>query len=228
MKLKVSEIFASVQGEGTNAGKPAVFLRTALCNLACSWCDTKYTWDWKNYDYKKEVKEMSISEAKTEITKYGKNHLVITGGEPLLQQQGLTMLLEDLGSSYFVEIETNGTIKPENEILEYVNQWNVSPKLANSNNKLDFYEKEECYHFFRKLKNSLFKYVVEDKNDLKEIEFFIQKYDLPRERVLVMPQASTRSELSLRDPIVKELGRIHHLGYSSRLHVEMWDNQRGK
>ena len=48
--MKISEIFESIQGEGNNAGKPAVFLRTAECNLKCIWCDTKYTWDWKNYD----------------------------------------------------------------------------------------------------------------------------------------------------------------------------------
>ena len=59
--MKISEIFESIQGEGTNAGKPAVFLRTAECNLKCTWCDTKYTWDWKNFDYAKEVKEISVA-----------------------------------------------------------------------------------------------------------------------------------------------------------------------
>ena len=60
--MKISEIFESIQGEGNNAGKPAVFLRTAECNLKCIWCDTKYTWDWKNYDYSKEVNEISIND----------------------------------------------------------------------------------------------------------------------------------------------------------------------
>ena len=60
--MKISEIFESIQGEGINAGKQAIFLRTAECNLKCIWCDTKYTWDWKNYDYAKEVNEISIKE----------------------------------------------------------------------------------------------------------------------------------------------------------------------
>ena len=55
VSVKISEIFESIQGEGTNAGKDAIFLRTAECNLRCTWCDTKYTWDWKNYSYDKEV-----------------------------------------------------------------------------------------------------------------------------------------------------------------------------
>ena len=49
-ELKVSEIFASIQGEGPSAGAAAVFLRLAGCNLRCHWCDTKYTWDWQNYE----------------------------------------------------------------------------------------------------------------------------------------------------------------------------------
>ena len=60
--MQINEIFKSIQGEGPNFGKPAIFLRTAQCNLKCTWCDTKYTWDWKNYDYAKEVKEMTMEE----------------------------------------------------------------------------------------------------------------------------------------------------------------------
>ena len=55
MLLKLSEIFYSIQGEGVSIGRPSVFLRTALCNLKCKWCDTPYTWDWKKYDIKKEM-----------------------------------------------------------------------------------------------------------------------------------------------------------------------------
>ena len=56
--MQVNEIFKSIQGEGPNFGKPAIFLRTAQCNLKCTWCDTKYTWDWENYDFQKEVNEI--------------------------------------------------------------------------------------------------------------------------------------------------------------------------
>ena len=76
--MKISEIFTSIQGEGTNAGKPSIFLRTAECNLKCTWCDTKYTWDWKNFDYSKEVKEISIKEVKERLERFNLRHLVIT------------------------------------------------------------------------------------------------------------------------------------------------------
>ena len=93
VSVKISEIFESIQGEGTNAGKEAIFLRTAECNLRCTWCDTKYTWDWKNYSYDKEVKEITINDIKQILEKLSIRHLVITGGEPLMQQDDLVELV---------------------------------------------------------------------------------------------------------------------------------------
>lgn len=227
--FKVSEIFESIQGEGPQTGTSAVFLRTSLCNLKCSWCDTKYTWDWENYDYKKEVKEMTIHEVKNEVTKYNNKHLVITGGEPLLQQEDIAKLLKEIKPyGYFVEVETNCTIKPSNEILQYVDQWNVSPKTSNSGNVLQSYEVAECYNFFVQQNNAYFKFVIESDDDMNEVEYFIEKYNLPRKKVLLMPQASDKNELKLREDMVFELSKDHELGYSSRMHIVMWDNQRGK
>ena len=129
--MKISEIFSSIQGEGIHAGKPSVFLRTALCNLKCVWCDTKYTWDWDNYDYSKEVHEISIEKVIEKIKEFEPKHIVITGGEPLIQQNDIALLLSKLGDDYFVEVETDCTIIPDSVMLEHVNHWNVSPKTSN-------------------------------------------------------------------------------------------------
>lgn len=228
MNLKISEIFESVQGEGVNIGKPSIFLRTALCNLTCTWCDTKYTWDWKNYDYAKEVKDVSIPDVRKQIESYGKDRLVITGGEPLLQQEGLAKLLYELDSGYFVEVETNGTIIPNDAMQDRINQWNVSPKLSTSGNKLGTYEKDSCYRFFAGLDNSYFKYVVKDEGELQEVESLISKYNIPRNHVLLMPQAINKDELYSRGPLIKTLSSKHGLMYTTRMHIEKWDNQRGK
>ncbi len=226
--MKISEIFESIQGEGTNAGKQAVFLRTSECNLKCTWCDTKYTWDWKNYDYAKEVKEIPIKEIRASLEKSTIRHLVITGGEPLMQQDDLAELITFLKPKFYVEVETNCTILPNNALSSLVDQWNVSPKTKNSGNLLELCEKNECYSFFSKQKNCYFKYVVENEADLIEIENLVSKYKLDKKRIFLMPQATTKSEIITREKTISKLAKDSKFSYSPRMHVSMWGNQRGK
>ena len=226
--MKISEIFESIQGEGNNAGKPAVFLRTAECNLKCVWCDTKYTWDWKNYDYSKEVNEISIKEVRQSLEQFRVRHLVITGGEPLMQQDDLAELLTFLKPKFYVEVETNGTILPNNALSVLVDQWNVSPKTKNSGNPLEMCEDNECYTFFSKKKNCYFKYVVESEDDLIEINQLISKHNLEKDRVLLMTQAMTKEEILAKEKNVFTLSKKNSLGFSPRLHVMKWGSQRGK
>ena len=226
--MQVNEIFKSIQGEGPNFGKPAIFLRTAQCNLKCSWCDTKYTWDWDNYDFKKEVIEMTIDEIKEKILDLEIKHLVITGGEPLLQQDDLADLLSFLKPDFYVEIETNCTILPNKMLTDLVDQWNVSPKTENSGNPLELYENNECYYFFANQENCFFKYVVETESDISEIKKFVTKYNIPEKRVQLMTQASTKEEIRSREKSVSELAKLNNFSFSPRLHVAMWGAQRGK
>ena len=226
--MQINEIFKSIQGEGPNFGKPAIFLRTAQCNLKCTWCDTKYTWDWKNYDYTKEVKEMTLEEIKERIMDLEIKHLVITGGEPLLQQDDLADLLSFLKPDFYVEIETNCTILPNKMLTDLVDQWNVSPKTENSGNPLELYENDECYYFFANQENCFFKYVVENESDIPEIKKFVTKYNIPENRVQLMTQASTKEEISAREKSISELAKANNFLFSPRLHVAMWGAQRGK
>ena len=226
--MQVNEIFKSIQGEGPNFGKPAVFLRTAQCNLKCTWCDTKYTWDWENYDFQKEVNEMTIDEIKGAILDLEINHLVITGGEPLLQQDDLADLLSFLKPNFYVEIETNCTILPNKMLTDLVDQWNVSPKTENSGNPLELYENNECYYFFANQENCFFKYVVENEADIPEIKKFVTKYKIPEKRVQLMTQASTKEEIRIREKSISELAKSNNFTFSPRLHVAMWGSQRGK
>ena len=226
--MKISEIFESIQGEGTNAGKPAIFLRTSECNLKCTWCDTKYTWDWNNFDYSKEVKEISIQEIQQIVEQSSAMHLVITGGEPLMQQDDLAELLVLLKPEFYVEVETNGTILPNNTILALVDQWNVSPKTKNSGNPLELCEDNECYAFFSKQKNCYFKYVVENEDDLIEINNLVEKHRLEKNSVLLMTQAATKEEILEREKTEFSISKKNNLGFSPRMHVMKWGNQRGK
>ena len=225
--MKISEVFSSIQGEGPHAGKPSVFLRTALCNLKCVWCDTKYTWDWDNYDYSKEVHELPIEKVIEKIKQFEPKHLVITGGEPLIQQNDIASLLSKLGDDYFVEVETDCTIIPNSAMLEHVNHWNVSPKTSNSGNSREAREVPQCYDFFAKLENSVFKFVIENESDLVEINELITKYSIAKNKILLMPQASTKDELNLKKEEIEKIAKAKSLLFSSRLQVERWGNQRG-
>ena len=225
--MKISEIFSSIQGEGIHAGKPSVFLRTALCNLKCVWCDTKYTWDWDNYDYSKEVHELPIEKVIEKIKQFEPKHLVITGGEPLIQQSDIASLLSKLGADYFVEVETDCTIIPNSDMLEHVNHWNVSPKTSNSGNSREAREIPQCYDFFVKLENCVFKFVIENESDLEEIDELIAKYSIPKNKILLMPQASTKDELNLKKEEIEKIAKAKGLLFSSRLQVERWGSQRG-
>jgi 7-carboxy-7-deazaguanine synthase len=251
--LFVSEIFSSIQGEGVNLGEPAIFLRLAFCNLHCWFCDTKYTWlysvhmqnlvvermkelgveswpqDLKVYSQKEEAKPVSILDAAAQILQHDAARLVITGGEPLLQQDGLTLLLEELRrkSEFVVEIETNGTIRPKNRIIPLVHQWNVSPKLASAGNSPSASEKPECIEAFKKL-NSYFKFVIQDEEDLKESESLIRRYGLPMERIFLMPEGTDPLTLKKREEFL--LRYCEERGYkaSTRLHILLYGNARGR
>ncbi|HSV96038.1 MAG TPA: radical SAM protein [Spirochaetota bacterium] len=102
MDLLVSELFYSIQGESTRAGFPSVFIRLAGCNLDCAWCDTACA--------RSDGRRMSIERIVKEVTKYpAPDHITITGGEPLCQENA-PELMGRLARSYAVQLETNGSI----------------------------------------------------------------------------------------------------------------------
>ena len=110
----IVEMFYSVQGEGFHAGEPSIFIRFGGCNLACEWCDTKFD-NWENINLGRIIQE---------ITSWDCKRIVLTGGEPALQDIAtLFSVLRPMG--YSLAIETNGTIEIPNDMLDWIC---VSPK----------------------------------------------------------------------------------------------------
>ncbi len=225
-ELEVSEIFESLQGEGVSSGQPCVFLRLAVCNLRCSWCDTKYSWDFKNYDYDTEVQLRSVDDVRAELEAKRHRRLVVTGGEPLLQAEALSNLLATL-TGWSVEVETNGTVVPPEALAGHVAQWNVSPKLENSGEPSGRRIKLDALFALRELDNSWLKLVVRDGTCAAEAEQLLDETQWPRERVIWMPEATTRAELDRRSAHVAELCDKHAVRFSSRLQLSLWDGKRG-
>ena len=161
-------------------------------------CDTKYTWDWRHYDYKSEVMELSVEQLRESISGYDCRHLVITGGEPLLQQKGLAPLVRSLAERASPSSRDNGTIAPGPQLERDIDQWNVSPKLANSGNAPHRRETSQALRSFSALANAYFKFVVGSRFRVEEVCCLVQKYRLPRERVILMPEGQTPETLQER------------------------------
>lgn len=209
------EIFYSLQGEGTRCGTPAVFLRLAGCNLACKWCDTKHSW---GNGILCSTKDIAAHIADSDC-----GSLVITGGEPLLQQEPLTRLLKLLPDSLFVEVETNGTLSPCPYLEQRVNQWNISPKLLHSGNPHEKTLKPEVLAHFASLPHAWFKFVVQSEEDWPAIA----RLELPQHRIILMPCATTRATLEAARPAVVDMCLRHRVRLGDRLHLTLWDDKKG-
>jgi organic radical activating enzyme len=217
--MQVCEIFYSIQGEGQEIGQPAVFLRLQGCNLRCKFCDTAYSQKINKNIHTNSEKNIPTTEILKEIKKFPAKHLVITGGEPLLQQKELIPLLKKL-KNYFIEIETNGTIKPD--ISQYINKFNCSPKLSNAiknplaYNSLKFFPKEK----------TIYKFVINDQKDIKEAKKFIRDNHLPKNKVFLMPQGKTTEEIIEKSKFLIEICKKELFGFAPRLHIMLWNNQK--
>lgn len=236
-----AEIFDTIQGEGRNIGRPVVFARLSGCNLHCSWCDTPYTWaftdglaekhdEGKVYERETEQIQVKVGDALDEINGYAIKRLVITGGEPMSQQKGIVELangLREANEDYWVEIETNGTIPPKPETLEAVDQFNVSPKLANSGNELLRRRKDKAMEAYVATPKADFKFVVFSEDDLPEILEMVERYEIPHERVFLMPEGRTEPEIKAHQIELVELCKKYNFNLTTRLHVMIWGAVRG-
>lgn len=240
-----AEIFYSIQGEGKNMGRPSIFVRTSLCNLHCTWCDTDYTWNWEgtpfhhNNDglpgYKKFYKgeyiaEMSVTAVAKEIEALNGKNVVLTGGEPLLQQTELSALMQTLrkeDAGYWFEVETNGTIAPSESFEKLVDQYNVSPKLKNSNNPAKIREKADALNFFAGNPKAVFKFVVSSEGDLEEVLLLIEKYHIDNDSVFLMPEGTSPENLREKQQWLVEACKKYGFNYTDRLHIHIYGNKRG-
>ncbi|MBK1790439.1 7-carboxy-7-deazaguanine synthase QueE [Persicirhabdus sediminis] len=240
-----AEIFHTLQGEGVNTGAPAIFVRSSLCNLHCRWCDTDYTWNWlgtpwphdkdgepgySKFDKAEYILELPATEVAEAVRQFPCTHVIMTGGEPLLQQAGWLAMIEALkatDASYTFEVETNGTQVPSAELDAHINQYNVSPKLANSGNAESLRVSEKSMRWFASSAKSWFKFVIAEDSDLEEILQLIERFSIPKEKILLMPEGRTPAEQQARRLWVANLCIAQGFRFCDRLHVQLWGDKRG-
>lgn len=239
------EIFHTIQGEGISAGCPAVFVRASRCNLHCVWCDTEHTWNFEGtpWIHQKDLPdspakiskasatfEIPPEEVARRVLDYPCARVVLTGGEPLLQQHDFLRVIEIIRDSRpecLVEVETNGTRMPTAEFAAAVDQFNVSPKLANSGMAEPLRVDPDVLSYFASLPKSWFKFVVNTPEDLDEVLDLAQTRDIPHHRILLMPEGRTAHQLDATAAWLADQCRGLGFRFSDRLHIRLWGDKRG-
>lgn len=233
------EIFASLQGEGPSMGKPVAFIRLSRCNLACTWCDTAYTWRFANqqggddrphrdniaYDRAANQVKLSPEKAAAKVAALGQKRLVITGGEPLMQCGPLADMLAIL-DNIEVEIETNGTTKPSAHIDIRVDQYNVSPKLSHSGNASELAIIPERMDFYASDPRAFFKFVIASPKDVQEVTALQRQHRIDPERIFLMPEGTQSHVLRTRAAWLAPLCLEKGYRMSDRMHIHLYGDTR--
>lgn len=222
----LAEAFVSVQGEGPLLGQRAAFVRFSRCNLTCGWCDSKYTWDWGRFDPRQECQRATVREVAAWVAGQRVDLVIVTGGEPLLQQPALAELARLLGSLVRIQVETNGTVVPSTEVAEAVEVFVVSPKLANSG--VAFIQRivPGALTALAATGKAQWKFVVTDVADLDEIVVLAEEFGL--RPVWVMPQGTTPTAVLDGQRMLAEAVLARGWNLTTRLHILLWGDERGR
>ena len=239
-KLAISEVFYSIQGEGKTMGIPSVFVRLGGCNLICggmgtqidkqlhngaTWrCDSIEVWMKSQSKYFEDI----LSNECITAIKNGA-HIVLTGGEPMIQQFQLENFIkfikDHINKDAFFEIETNGTIAPNEYLEKNINLFNCSPKLSNSGMDKSITFKQDV---IKKLNNNntIFKFVIDSNKDWQEIkEIYLPIID--KRKIYLMPSGENQDLLNQNKLFVVNLAKENFLNFTSRLHIDIWDKKTG-
>jgi 7-carboxy-7-deazaguanine synthase len=236
--LPINELFCSLQGEGRLAGVPSVFVRTSGCNLRCWFCDSYHTsWEPTGDWY-------GVADVLAAIDEYDADHVVLTGGEPLIHDASVDLLDRLAERGYHTTVETNGTIHRDAPM----DLASVSPKLRSSTPTAERDPKGDGEWVDRHERRRLdvptlaafvddyetqLKFVVTGPDDMAEIERLVGRVrqaaatPLPDDRVLLMPEGQTREELRETRRVVADLAVEYGYRYTPRLHVDLWNDAPG-
>ncbi len=227
----ISETFYSLQGEGELTGVPSVFIRTSGCNLRCNWCDTPYA------SWNPEGTERSVDELVAEVRHHPARHVVLTGGEPMIAKNIRDLAAALRAAGQHITIETAATVAPDGIACDLAS---LSPKLRNSlpDDRLPaaWRERHEATRWNPDAVRAWvdgyayqFKFVVSSPADVEELETLLASLgrDIPRHKILLMPEAISLDRLRERAAWLGELCKTRGYRYAHRLHIELYGNKRG-
>lgn len=211
--LSVNEIFYSIQGESTYAGKPCVFVRLAGCDLRCSWCDTPYAFT--------EGRKMSIEDILHQVGEYGTPLVEVTGGEPLLQEEVYPLMERLLDSGRTVLLETGGQIDVSRVPGAVIKVMDVKCPASGESDKVAWANIE------RLGSRDEVKFVIQDRGDYEFARDTIQRHALDRRcaAVLLSPVHGVLDPKHLSEWILEDRLPVR---LQLQLHKHIWGaNVRG-
>jgi 7-carboxy-7-deazaguanine synthase len=228
--MRVAEIFQSVQGEGLLTGTQSVFVRAAGCNLRCWYCDTPYA------SWEPEGDDLSVEEIARQVFDYDCDHVVLTGGEPMLFAELIPLCEMLKQQDLHLTVETAGTLY----LPVLCDLMSISPKMQNSapgesTNQRWQQRHERTRHapeIIRRLVDEYpyqIKFVVDQPEDLSDINEYLELHPwVSRERVLLMPQGRTAGELAEKAVWLEPYCQTNDLHFCPRKHAEWFGLVRGK
>jgi 7-carboxy-7-deazaguanine synthase len=208
--MKINEIFYSLQGEGAFVGLPTVFIRTTGCNLRCSYCDTTYAY--------KIGTDLSIDQLLRIIKSYHCSYICITGGEPLLQKDFMTLLRSLVRNKYIIWVETNGS----KSIKKLCGIHNVMVSLDIKCPSSGMHSEMDLRNISLLSEHDQLKFIVKQKKDYEYAKQIITTYK-PKCMIFLQPVWGTNprrlAAWILHDRLPVRLGL--------QLHKILWGEKRG-
>jgi len=228
--MQVVEIYRSLQGEGILAGMNSLFVRTSGCNLRCGFCDTPYS------SWQPEGSEWPWSDVLNRLLDWPDTHVVITGGEPMLQKDLPELCAALQEHRRHITIETAGTV--DQPVACHL--MSISPKLSNSTPAAERASPTwRAWHESRRHAPDVIarlvrdydyqlKFVVDIPADIDEIVSYLRDFPgIDAARVLLMPQATTVAEHAAKQPWILEQCARHQWRYCPRHQLEWFGLRRG-
>ncbi|MDD1642941.1 MAG: 7-carboxy-7-deazaguanine synthase QueE [Methylococcaceae bacterium] len=211
-KLRITEIFYSLQGESNTVGVPTVFIRLTGCPLRCVYCDTAYAFGGG--------KKIEITEIITQAEQYGTKYITVTGGEPLAQPACLELITQLLDKGFIVSLETSGAIDVSAVDPRVVKVMDLKTPSSGELSK-NLYQ--NIHHLNHK---DQVKFVIGNDEDYNWSKTVITEYDLPsRCEILFSPVMGQQNPTELAEKILQDRLSVR---FQIQLHKLLWDDAQGK
>jgi 7-carboxy-7-deazaguanine synthase len=220
--MKVAEIYLSIQGEGLLTGAESVFVRASGCNLRCWFCDTPFA------SWTPEGDDLSVAEILDQIDEHDCDHVVLTGGEPMLFSELVPLAAALRSEGMHVTIETAGTL----DLPVECDLMSISPKLSGTAPPGRMHprwrrrheQSRHAPHVVRRLVRDYsyqVKFVVDRECDCDEVEDYLAEIpEIDRSRVMLMPQGTDPEELARRGEWLKPYCEAAGLRFCPRRQIE--------